>query len=131
MSCHGVINPLGFTLENFDAVGRYREAEHAKPVDASGSYQTRGGETKTFKGVRELAKFLAESEEVHASFAEQLVHHLVQQPVRAYGTDALDKLRQSFAANGFDVKKLAVEIMATTALAPRAKQSTSEKSTLK
>jgi hypothetical protein len=119
LTCHAVINPLGFTLENFDAVGRYRELEHAKPVDASGSYQTRTGETKKFQGVRELAKFLAESEEVHASFTEQLVHHLVQQPVRAYGTDALEKLRQSFAANGFDVKKLAVEIMANTALAPR------------
>lgn len=119
MTCHSVINPLGFTLENFDAVGRYRDKEHAKPVDATGTYQTRSGETKTFKGVTELAKFLAASEEVHASFTEQLVHHLVQQPVRAYGPDTLDGLRRSFAGNAFNVKKLAVEILATTALAPR------------
>ncbi len=124
MTCHAVINPLGFTLENFDAVGRYREKEHAKPVDATGSYQTRTGETKTFKGVRELAGFLAASEEVHASFTEQLVHHLVQQPVRAYGTETLNVLRQSFAKNDFDIKKLTVEIMATTALAPRAQKAT-------
>merc|ERR1712146_224911 len=34
--CHNKINPLGFTLENFDAVGRFRTEDRAKPVDASG-----------------------------------------------------------------------------------------------
>ena len=37
VSCHSIINPLGFTLENFDAVGRYRLKENDKQVDASGS----------------------------------------------------------------------------------------------
>jgi hypothetical protein len=124
MTCHGVINPLGFTLENFDAVGRYRDEERNKPVDASGSYQTRTGETKTFRGVRDLARFLADSDEVHSSFTEQLVHHLVQQPVRAYGPRTLETLTQSFAKNDYDIRKLAVEIMATTALAPRIQKGT-------
>lgn len=37
-NCHGVIDPLGFALENFDAVGRWRifERESGTPVDASG-----------------------------------------------------------------------------------------------
>ncbi len=37
-NCHGVIDPLGFALENFDAVGRWRtvERESRTPVDASG-----------------------------------------------------------------------------------------------
>ena len=42
-SCHGMINPLGFTLEHFDAVGRYRKEEKGKPIDATGSYETRSG----------------------------------------------------------------------------------------
>ena len=33
--CHAMINPLGFTLEHFDAVGRFRKEEHGKPIDAS------------------------------------------------------------------------------------------------
>ena len=33
-----MINPLGFTLENYDAVGRYRDKENGQPVDASGWY---------------------------------------------------------------------------------------------
>src|SRR5688572_30235614 len=33
-TCHGMINPIGFSLENFDAIGRYRVQEKEKPVDA-------------------------------------------------------------------------------------------------
>src|SRR5207248_6057188 len=34
-SCHGMINPLGFTLENFDALGRYRAQEKGRPINAT------------------------------------------------------------------------------------------------
>ena len=39
--CHAMINSLGYTLENFDAVGRFRKDEKGKPIDATGTYQTR------------------------------------------------------------------------------------------
>jgi hypothetical protein len=96
-----------------------REKENGKPVDSTGAYQTRTGDTVTFAGVRDLAAFLAGSEEVHAAFVTQLFHHLVQQPVRAYGPNTLTELKRSFAKDGFDVRKLMVEIMATAALPPR------------
>src|SRR5262249_51127695 len=35
-SCHNQIDPAGFALENFDAVGRWRTTEEGKPVDVSG-----------------------------------------------------------------------------------------------
>lgn len=107
---------MHFTLENFDAVGRYREKDNDKLIDASGSYQTRDGKTVRVNGARELAAFLAASPEVHTAFAEQLFHSLAQQPVRAYGQNTLDELRRSFADNEFHIRKLAVEVMTTTAL---------------
>lgn len=116
ITCHGVINPLGFTLEHFDAVGRYREKDAGKPVDDDGSYQTRDGKVVKFDGVRDLAKFLAGSDEVHAAFAEQLFHHLVKQPVRAYGANKPVELRDSFSQGGFNIRKLAVEAAVTAAL---------------
>jgi hypothetical protein len=119
MTCHGIINPLGFTLERFDAVGRLRESERGKPIDDSGSYRTREGKTVSIAGSRSLGQMLARNKEVHASFAEQLFHHLVQQPVRAYGLETLDTLRQVFVKNDLNVRKLAVEIMATSALVGR------------
>ena len=36
-SCHNLMDPLGFALENFDAVGRYRLFEDERPIDSSGS----------------------------------------------------------------------------------------------
>ena len=118
-SCHAIINPLGFTMEHFDAVGRYREKDNGQVVDSTGIYQTRTGETVKFTQVRDLAKFLANSEEVHEAFVEHLFHHLVKQPVRAYGPATLNDLRQYFANNGFNMRKLAIEIAVTASLPPR------------
>jgi hypothetical protein len=120
-ACHGMINPLGFTLEHFDAVGRFRDKDNGKPVDASGTYLTRTGEPVTFHGARDLAEFLAKTDEVQAAFADRLFHHLAQQPVQAYGPGALEKLRGQFAANGFNIRRLAVEIAVTAALPERPK----------
>ncbi len=118
-SCHSMVNPLGFGLENFDAVGRFRREEKGRPVDATGTYKTRQGETVKFSGARDLANFLATSEETHAAFIEQLFHHLVKQPIRAYGPDELPQLKESFAKHDFNVKRLMVEIMLSSAVATR------------
>jgi hypothetical protein len=117
MSCHGVMNPLGFTLENFDAVGRYRVKENTKPIDASGGYETRAGATVKFTGAKELAKFLAASEETQYAFAQQAFHHFVKQPVRAYGLSKPTELQNFFVENGLNIRKLIVEIAVTGAMA--------------
>jgi hypothetical protein len=122
MTCHGIINPLGFTLEHFDAVGRYRETDRGKPVDAAGLYHTRNGAAVSVNGARELANFVAGSDEAHAAFTEQLFHHLVGQPVRAYGETTLDDLKRAFTEQGFNVRKLVIEIMAASALKGRQDQ---------
>jgi hypothetical protein len=115
-SCHSMINPLGFTLEKFDAIGRVRQDENGRPVDATGSYQTRAGQTVKFRGARSLARFLAGSEEAHRAFVEKLFQHMVKQPVRAFGPQTLPDLQRSFAANQFNIRKEMVEIMAASAL---------------
>lgn len=120
-SCHGLINPLGFTLENFDAVGRFREKDNNKPVEATGTYLTRAGDEVTFRGPRDLADFLVKTEEVQTAFAERLFHHLAQQPTLAYGVGTKDQLRDAFAASGFNVRKLAVEVAVRAALPPERK----------
>jgi cytochrome c553 len=114
-TCHAIINPLGFTLEHFDAVGRFREFDRGKPVDASGIYRARSGETVKVNGARELATVLAASDEAQGAFIEQLFHHLVQQSVRAYGPTTLADLRRTFVAQGMNIRKLVVAILAETA----------------
>jgi len=118
-SCHRMINPLGFSLEHFDAVGRYRSEERDRPIDAAGLYQTRNGRSATFTGARELGLFLSEAEETHESFVEQLFSYIVKQPIRAFGPDQLTDLRQSFAAHDFNVRQLLVEMITSSAVSAR------------
>ena len=120
-SCHGMINPLGFTMEHFDAVGRFQNDEKGKPIDATGMYLTRAGEPVKFAGVRDLAAFLAESEETQEAFVQRLFHYLVKQPIRAFGPRELADLRRFFAQHDCSIRKLMVEIMAASALPPRDK----------
>ncbi|MFM7150417.1 MAG: DUF1592 domain-containing protein, partial [Gemmataceae bacterium] len=119
MTCHEIINPLGFSLENFDAVGKYRDKDNGKPVDATGAYQARDGKRVRVTGVRELANFVIQSPESQAAFVEQMFHFLVQQPVRAYGPLTLEELRKSFEEEGFHIRKLAMRIMIKTATKSR------------
>lgn len=119
MVCHRIINPLGFALERFDAVGRYREAERSKIVDDTAAYPVSTGEPVTLKGARSLAEFLAGNEDCHAAFVEQMFQFLVQQSAAAYGPEIIEELRQTFAEKDFNIRHLAVEIMVASALQGR------------
>ena len=56
-SCHDVMDPIGFALENFDAVGRWRSQDQGLPVDASGGL----ADGTTFEGVDGLEAALIEN----------------------------------------------------------------------
>ena len=81
---------------------------------------TIGSQLVKFAGVHDLANFLADSPETHDAFVEHLFHHVVQQPVRAYGADRPAQLRTTFDAGGCSIRNLLAEIAATTALTSNA-----------
>lgn len=116
-ACHVLINDLGFTLENFDAVGRYRDREIGRPIDASGGYIATDGGTVRLAGARDLALFLAESEDVHRSFVTQLFEHVTKQPILAYGVETRERLLAGFRDNQFNIRDLLVEIAVVSARA--------------
>jgi hypothetical protein len=55
MGCHSVINPLGFALEQYDAIGRWRTIDNNKPVDPASELATDEGETVHLRGARDVA----------------------------------------------------------------------------
>jgi hypothetical protein len=120
VTCHGMVNPLGFGLEHFDAIGRYRTEEKGRTIDATGVYETRAGELRSFSGARELGTILAESDETHNAFVEQFFHYIVKQPIRAYGPQTTAGLKTFFVEHNYHIRSLLVEI-ATTAALPNAK----------
>lgn len=70
-ACHRVMDQLGFGLEQFDAVGRYREMDGKFPIDASGEMP--GG--RSFVGASELTQVLGESE--RTAFAQTVTKRLL------------------------------------------------------
>lgn len=115
-SCHSVINPLGFSLESYDAVGRYRTREGGVPIDPASDYVTDEGQTVHLAGARDLAQFAIGSEPARDSFIEHLFHHAIKQPLLAYGSETPVRLRESFVASGFNMRKLLVDMASISAL---------------
>lgn len=126
-TCHQLVNPLGFALESFDAIGRHRPTTmadgSAAPVDDRGSYRPRYGVPATFRGARELGAMIAASDDAHEAFVRALFHALVGQPVRAFGPDLERTLQTSFRDQGCDIRRLAVDIMMATVAGPPAASS--------
>jgi hypothetical protein len=52
-SCHAIMDPIGFAMENFDAVGRWRDRDNGKPMDVSSSLPD-GTRVEGIAGVRQL-----------------------------------------------------------------------------
>ncbi|MCA9139576.1 MAG: DUF1592 domain-containing protein [Planctomycetales bacterium] len=57
-SCHRVMDQLGFGLDDYDAIGRYRTEEGGQPIDASGALP----DGRSFNGGADLSRMLAETE---------------------------------------------------------------------
>ena len=116
VGCHSVINPLGFSLEHFDAVGRWRTRDNNKPVNSTGEFDTEDGRSVKLTGPKDIADYAVNSESAQRAFVRQLFHHMVKQPAPAFGTQTLDELRVQFAANGFNVQRLMGDIAVAAAM---------------
>lgn len=69
--CHKLMDPIGFGLENFDALGRYRATEEGVAIDARGEIVSSVDANGTFDGALQLAERLAGSKAVRECVATQ------------------------------------------------------------
>lgn len=116
--CHQKINGLGFTLENYDAVGRYRAEEKGKTVDASGTYTSRDDHTEDFVSPHDLSDYLVRSEDAPRALVNRAFQYMVKQPAAAYGADTLDQLTEKFEQSGYNIRELIVDIATLAATQP-------------
>lgn len=120
MGCHSTINPLGFSLENYDAVGRYRSEDNHKTVNAVSDYTTPDGNVVKLNGPRDLAQLTVSSPDAWRGFVRQMFHFTVKQPIAAYGPGALDQLTAGFVQSGYHIRNLFAAINTLAALPPAA-----------
>jgi hypothetical protein len=114
-TCHeGFINPVGFGLENYDAVGGFRTMESGKPVDASGSLV---GTTKNlpFKNGVEMAKAIAETPEARTCYAKQWLRYTLGREEKDADACAIDTLAESIGKDTYTASDLMVDLVRSRA----------------
>jgi hypothetical protein len=84
-SCHRLLDEVGFGFEHFDPVGRYRETEDGKPIDARGEIVSSASSDGPFDGVAALGQKLATSKDADRCFVLEWFRF-------AYGTDESEEL---------------------------------------
>lgn len=114
MACHSIINPIGFSLEYYDAVGRFRTSDNNKPINSESDYETPDLKKIRIKGPRDLARLAVESPHAHRAFIKHLFHHLIQQPVNSYGFAKMDELHKTLQDSNFHIRNLIATIAAST-----------------
>ena len=105
--CHSLMDPVGFSLENFDAIGRWRQSEDEQPIDASGSLPS-GAE---FKGVSGLEKALLNPPDMFVgTMVEKLLTYSLGRVVEYYDAPAVRKIVRDARSEGFRFSSLIVGI---------------------
>jgi hypothetical protein len=109
-SCHDLMDPIGFSLENFDAVGRWRTIDEGQPIDASGGLM--GGEA--FVGVGGLERALLKRPEIFVgTLTEKLLTFALGRGIEPYDAPAIRQIVRDAKADEYRFSSL-IEGIATS-----------------
>ncbi len=117
--CHRLIDPVGFALEDFDAIGRYRTTDRGKPVNAAGGIPSLGIDNGTIKGAAELSVAVAGLKELRECFATQWFRFGMARLESSQDAEALRDLADLQSKNGVSLKDAMVGLVRTHAFRHR------------
>jgi hypothetical protein len=103
-NCHQILDPIGFGLEKFDAIGRWRERDsNGQPIDAAGELP--GG--YRFAGPKDLKAILGtRTSNVARNLLERLLAYGLGRKLEGYDEIVVDDLMESMAADGYRMRSL-------------------------
>lgn len=121
-SCHRLLEGVGFGLEEYDQLGRYRTEEYGLLVDASGNLLDSGDSTVdgSFNGAQELAAKLASSTQVGACMATQWFRYGMGRGEQVEDVCSLEQIKEEFSSSGGDFRELLVSLATSDAFRFRA-----------
>lgn len=107
-SCHTRMDAIGFGLENYDAVGRWRTRDGNSEIDASGTLP--GG--KSFRGPAELRGILKEQKELFVrNLAEKMLTYALGRGLESYDKCNVDTIAASVARSGYRFSALVTAVV--------------------
>jgi Protein of unknown function (DUF1592)/Protein of unknown function (DUF1588)/Protein of unknown function (DUF1585)/Protein of unknown function (DUF1587)/Protein of unknown function (DUF1595)/Planctomycete cytochrome C len=109
-SCHRRMDPLGFGLENFDAIGAWRDVDGKFPIDATG----RLPDGREFEGPVQLRNILKEDREAFTrTLASKLMTYALGRGLERYDRHAVKTIARKVAANNYRFSSLVMEIVSS------------------
>jgi hypothetical protein len=110
-SCHNLMDPVGFSLENFDAIGRWRTVEEGQPIDATGGLP----DGSKFTGVSGLEDGLRNRPELFVgTLTEKLLTFALGRGIEPYDAPAVRKIVQDAQAKDFRFSSVILGIVNST-----------------
>jgi hypothetical protein len=109
--CHRVMDPLGFALENFDGLGRWRDSTGGAPIDPSGVLPD-GTKFNGPAGLREV--LLAKKDLFVETFAERLLTYALGRGVEEYDLPVVRKITREAAADDHRWSSIILGIVKST-----------------
>jgi len=107
-TCHAVMDPLGFALENFNAVGEYRTKDGSGPIDASGQLAD-GTKIDGVVGLREA--LLKHPEYFVGTLTEKMLTYALGRPLEYYDMPVVRGIVQGAARNDYRFSSLITGIV--------------------
>ncbi|NOT63735.1 MAG: DUF1592 domain-containing protein, partial [Acidobacteria bacterium] len=107
-ACHSRMDPLGFGLENFDAVGQWRTRDGKFEIDSSGTLP----DGRAFKGAQELNRILQADRDAFATgLSEKLLTYALGRGLERADKPVVRKIAKNIAANDYRFSSLVMEIV--------------------
>jgi hypothetical protein len=117
--CHTLFDGIGFALENYDAVGRWRETDKGKKIDPSGKVPLPSGGEVSFSNFVDLVDQLAQKPDIYSCFASQYLSYATGRGVRQIDSCEKATLLESFAKSGYRVDALIAAIVTSPSFVTR------------
>lgn len=121
-ACHKKLDGAGFGMEDYDAVGVFRQVDEGKPVDASGGLFEVDGEDRSFNGVGELSAIIARSQQAKRCFAIQYYQQAQGRFIADRDVCAVRTMVQDFAEKDLSIGELIVKIITNPTYTKRVQQ---------
>jgi hypothetical protein len=106
-ACHELMDPIGLGLENYDAIGRFRELDYGKPIDTAGKLPT--GES--FEGAMDMVALLADGEDFAACTARKTLTYALGRETVASDDPYLEEIMADFQAADMTLEGLLVAVV--------------------
>lgn len=110
--CHSQMDPIGFALENYDAIGAYRTEDNGIPIDSAVTDVLGIG---TFASARELGLILRDDPRVTMCMVKNVLRSSLGHLETEGEMPAIEAVHEAFGASGFRVQELLVELVASPA----------------